>query len=160
MRGTSPYYRFVPARFLPIAADAVDRVLPFMSRLYSQDALDYDAARARRVAQWLIANPGLGGIWLIESEGAAVGYLALTVCVSLEFHGRFAMLDELYIDPAARNQGIGPEAISFATQWAQSRNFAALRLEVAHENLHAQHVYRKSGFAPHHDRRLMTKWLV
>src|SRR4051794_7528268 len=102
-----------------------------MSRLYGQDHLDYDTARARRVSEWLIANPDCGGIWLIQSEGVEVGYIVLTVCVSIEFHGRFAMLDELYIDAAARGRAIGPQAIAFATEWAQARNFKALRLEVA-----------------------------
>lgn len=130
-----------------------------MLGLYSQDALDYDPARALRVAQWLTDNPDCGGLWLIESEGREVGYFALTVCVSIEFHGRFAMLDELYIDAAARGRGIGPEVIAFAAEWSQARGFAALRLEVAEENAHAQHVYAKSGFRLHEDRRLMTKWL-
>lgn len=147
------------AAFLPVTADAVDRVLPFMSRLYAQDALNYDPDRARRVAEWLILHPDAGGLWLIRHGGADVGYLAITVCVSLEFHGRFAMLDELYIDEPARGRGIGPQAVAFASEWARARAFAALRLEVAHENAHAQHVYAMSGFALHHDRRLMTKWL-
>jgi GNAT superfamily N-acetyltransferase len=149
----------VAAAFLPVTVDAVDRVLPFMSRLYGQDALDYDAVRAARVCEWLIANPDHGAIYLIQSDGTDVGYMGLTVCVSIEFHGRFAMLDELYIDVSARSRGIGPEAIAFATAWAKSRNFAALRLEVAEENAHAQHVYEKSSFHLHEDRRLMTKWL-
>ena len=159
MGGTSSYYRFVPAAFRPVTVDAIDRVLPFMAGLYSQDALDYDTARARRVAAWLLANPECGGIWLIESEGTEVGYFAITVCVSLEFHGRFAMLDELYVDASARNRGIGPDVVAFATEWSRARGFAALRLEVAEENRHAQHVYAKYGFGLHHDRRLMTKWL-
>jgi ribosomal protein S18 acetylase RimI-like enzyme len=149
----------VRAGFLPITADTIDRVLPFMSRLYEQDALNYDTARARRVAEWLLANPDHGAIWLIQSEGADCGYLAVTVCVSIEFHGRFAMLDELYIDESARRRGLGPEAVAFAIDWARQRGFAAIRLEVAEENVHAQHVYAKQGFSVHHDRRLMTKWL-
>jgi GNAT superfamily N-acetyltransferase len=149
----------VPAAFLPVTVDTIEHVLPFMSALYAQDTLNYDESRARRVAEWLIANPDQGALWLIQSDSADVGYMALTVCVSLEFHGRFAMLDELYISPSARAQGLGPQAISFATAWANSRHFAALRLEVAADNHHAQHVYTKSGFGLHHDRRLMTKWL-
>lgn len=147
------------AGFLPLTVDSIDRVLPLMSRLYSQDALDYDTARARRVSEWLIANPDCGGIWLIQSQGEDAGYLALTVCVSIEFHGRFAMLDELYIDAAYRNRGLGPDAIEFASGWARARGFAALRLEVADENTHAQHVYARAGFRLHADRRLMTMWL-
>jgi GNAT superfamily N-acetyltransferase len=148
----------VPANFLPLTEDAIERVLPFMARLYSQDALAFDAARARRLCRWLLANPDCGAVWLIESAGVEVGYVAITICVSLEFHGRFALLDELYLDDAGRGRGIGGEAIAFAADWARQRGLAALRLEVAGENAHALHVYRKSGFVLH-DRHIMTKWL-
>ena len=130
-----------------------------MEALYRQGEMDFDAARTRRVSNWLIANPEFGGVWLIRSDGADVGYLALTVCASLEFGGLHGLLDELYVDVASRGRGIGPQAVEFAAAWARSRGFAALRLEVGDENAHAQHVYRNAGFRLHPDRRLMTKWL-
>ena len=71
-----------------------------MAGLYAQDALPYDPARAFRVTDWLLANPDSGGIWIIQADGQDAGHLVLTICVSLEFHGRFALLDELYVDPA------------------------------------------------------------
>jgi GNAT superfamily N-acetyltransferase len=129
-----------------------------MAGLYAQDALPYDPGRAFRVTDWLLANPDSGGIWIIQADGQDAGHLVLTICVSLEFRGRFALLDELYIDPAWRNCGLGPAAIAFAESWSRDQGFAALRLEVSEDNAHAQHVYRKSGFLLH-DRHLMTKWL-
>jgi GNAT superfamily N-acetyltransferase len=144
----------MPAAFRPASSADLDRLVLFMSRLYAQDELAFDAERARRASEWLVANPDLGGIWLIEEAG----YLAITVCVSLEFHGRFALLDELYLDEPWRGRGLGAEAVEFAAAWARSRGFAALRLETAHDNLRAQSLYRKSGFLLH-DRHLMTRWL-
>jgi ribosomal protein S18 acetylase RimI-like enzyme len=150
----------VSVRFLPLESGAVRRVLPFMARLYEQDHLDYDADRAVRVCEWFLANPDWGGVWMVESNGEDAGYLAITVASSIEFHGRLAFLDELYIAPAFRSRGLGPAAVEFASGWARARGFAALRLEVAHENAHAQHVYRRAGFLLQDDRRLMTKWLT
>ena len=146
------------AAFRPMAPADLDRVLVFMSRLYAQDALPFDAARARLAAEWLAANPDSGGVWLIESAAEPAGYLVLTVCASLEFHGRFALLDELYLDPPWRGLGLGAQAVEFGAAWARSRGMSALRLETAHDNLRAQTLYRKSGFLLH-DRHLMTKWL-
>ncbi len=146
------------ANFLPVIPGALDRVLPFMARLYEQDALSYDPARARRVSEWLLANPDCGAIWSIESDGAAAGYMVVTVCVSLEFHGRFALLDELYLDPPWRGRGIARDAIDVAAGWARARGMSALRLETSVENAHAIHVYRKLGFLQH-DRHIMTRWL-
>jgi ribosomal protein S18 acetylase RimI-like enzyme len=147
-------------RFVPLESGDVERVLPFMARLYEQDHLDYDAVRAVRVCEWLLANPVWGGIWRVEVDGRDAGYMAATVASSIEFHGKLAFLDELYIAPEFRSRGLGPAAVEHVAAWARARGFAALRLEVATENLHAQHVYRRAGFLLQNDRRLMTKWLT
>jgi ribosomal protein S18 acetylase RimI-like enzyme len=105
-----------------------------------------------------MANRGLGGVWLIAMGGETAGYLCVTVCYSLEFAGRFALLDELYLKEAWRGKGIGRQAIVFAEEWSRARGLAAIRLEVAHANLRALELYRRQGFKAH-ERHLMTKWL-
>ncbi len=148
----------MPAGFRPFSAAALDLLLSFMSRLYAYDAIPFDPARARRTAEWLAANPAHGEIRIIEVEEEPAGYLVLTACVSLEFGGPFALLDELYIDDPWRRRGIGAQALEFAVAWARDRGFNALRLETGHDNLPAQNLYRKAGFILH-DRHLMTRWL-
>jgi len=146
------------ADFLNAAIPDLDRIVPLMSRLYGQDGLAFDAVRTRATAEWLVTHPGSGGIWTIEVDGASVGYLVMTVCASLEFHGPFALLDELYLEEPWRGCGLGAQAIEFAAQWARAHGMAAVRLETAHDNLRAQSLYRRCGFILH-DRHLMTKWL-
>ena len=92
-RPRSAYDGFVHAAFRPVIPADLDRLLLFMARLYERDALSFDPARSRRAAEWLLANPDAGGIWTIEAEGQAAGYIVLTVSVSLEFHGPFCLLD-------------------------------------------------------------------
>lgn len=145
--------------FLPLASGEAARAVAFMARLYSREPGSFDLLRAARVSEWLLANPDWGGIWIIQAGGRDAGYLVLTVCASIEFHGRMALLDELYIDDEFRNQSLGPAAIDFAAEWARSRGFNALRLETAADNAHARHVYEKAGFHLH-NRVLMTKWLA
>jgi GNAT superfamily N-acetyltransferase len=118
----------------------------------------HDAPRARRAATELMARPEMGGIWLMQVDAAIAGYLCITLCFSLEFDGCFALLDELYVEPAFRGGGLGSVAIAFAEDWSRSRGLAAMRLEVARGNPRAIDLYRKSGFKAH-DRLLMTKWL-
>jgi GNAT superfamily N-acetyltransferase len=146
------------AEFRSAEISDLDRILPMMSRLYGQDALPFDAARARTAAEWLLSHPDSGGIWTVEAGAATAGYLVMTVCASLEFHGPFGLLDELYLEEPWRGRGLGAQAIGFAEEWARARGMAAVRLETAHDNLRAQSLYRKCGFLLH-DRHLMTKWL-
>ena len=129
-----------------------------MQQLYQQDSLGYDEHRARLAIDGLFAEPSHGGIWLIHADAAPVGYLVLTIGYSLEFHGRYALLDEFFVDRAWRGQGIGTRALAFAEEWCRSRGLRALRLEVGHDNRRALGLYQRTGFELH-DRHLMTKWL-
>jgi len=156
------------AEFNALTEGAMERALEMMGRLYSEAGAKHDRERARRAAEGLMANAELGGVWLIHAKdelvndeqvrGEIVGYLCITLGYSLEFDGRFALLDELYLEEAWRGQGIGGQAIAFAAEWSRARGLAAIRLEVAYTNSRAIELYRREGFQAH-DRHLMTKWL-
>lgn len=129
-----------------------------MQQLYAQDGLGYDESRARLAIDGLFEEPAHGGIWLIHADSAAIGYLVLTIGYSLEFHGRYALLDEFFMVREWRSQGIGTRALAFAEEWCRSHGLRALRLEVGHRNPRALGLYQRTGFEVH-DRHLMTKWL-
>src|SRR5580700_8239845 len=157
------YVSTMKAEFNALTAGTLERALGMMGSLYSEAGAAHHRERARRAAEWLMANPELGGVWLIHLNdkrvnGQPVGYLCVTLCYSLEFDGRFALLDELYLEAAWRGKGIGAQAIAFAAKWSRARGLAAMRLEVAHTNSRAIELYRREGFKAH-DRHLMTKWL-
>jgi GNAT superfamily N-acetyltransferase len=148
----------VRATFLPLTSPEIPRVLGLMSQLYAQDAIPWNEDRSRRAIADLLASPELGGIWLIQVDGTTVGYLVLTICFSLEFQGRYALLDEFFVEEQWRSQGIGSQALGFAEEQCRLRGLKALRLETAHENVRAVELYRRRGFELH-DRYLMTRWL-
>ena len=151
------------AEFNALTGGTIDRALRMMGMLYSEAGATHHRERARRAAEGLMANPELGGVWLIHVKyervhDEPVGYLCVTLCYSLEFDGRFALLDELYLEEAWRGKGIGAQAIAFAAEWGRARGLAAIRLEVARTNSRAIELYRREGFQAQ-DRHLMTKWL-
>jgi GNAT superfamily N-acetyltransferase len=129
-----------------------------MRELYAHDSLPYNLDRPRDTCEWLLANPELGGIWMIRCDGQDAGYLIVTVCISIEFRGRFALLDELYVDEPFRGRGLGAAAVEFAADWTRARGLSAIRLETAQDNLRAQALYRKCGYSVE-ERYLMTKWM-
>ena len=141
----------------------LDTVLAFMQELSREDQLPdqraLDSVRARSALTDLVDDPSKGTVWLICDGDIPVGYLALTFGYSLEFHGRDAFIDELYIRPTHRGRGWGTRAIGHAETFALARNVRATHLEVGRRNVAAQAFYRKAGYADH-DRHLMTKWIA
>ena len=138
-------------------ADAA-AVLGLMRELYEHEGIPFDRAISEIALGTLLSAPTLGEVGLMHADGEVLGYFVVTLGFSLEFHGRFALLDEMYIRDEYRSRGLGRQALKAVESMCRERGIAALRLEVEQSNLHAQSLYRSSGFESH-NRQLMTKWL-
>jgi ribosomal protein S18 acetylase RimI-like enzyme len=144
--------------FEPATSNEIEMLVAMMRELYTYDGLAFDESIARRALMGVIDNETFGRVFLIRLENDVAGYAVLTFGYSLEFHGRDAFVDELYLLDEYRGRGIGKRALQFLTEVCANEGVSALHLEVDRENTSAQAVYRKFGFEDH-DRYLMTKWL-
>lgn len=134
----------------------IDILIPFIQALHEHDNLPFDEAKTRQALISLVGNQTLGEAWLIFHETNIAGYLVIILGYSLEYHGKDAILDEIFIQEGFRGLGIGKKAILFAEERCRSLGVQALHLEVERANISAQNFYRKAGFEDH-DRYLMTK---
>jgi GNAT superfamily N-acetyltransferase len=105
----------------------------------------------------LLQNPVFGVIYIARVEGAPVGYLVICFDYSLEYRGKGAWIDELFVAPTHRGQGIGTQLLDRAESASREHHGQCLHLEVNHGN-RAIELYRRRGFVDH-QRYLMTKWL-
>jgi GNAT superfamily N-acetyltransferase len=144
--------------FRPADDGDIEILLAMMREFYAQDGLRFDESAARCALQGLVHRPDLGRVFLILEEGEVAGYDVLTFGYSLEFHGRDAFVDEIYLHDEYRGKGIGKRALEFLSAVCAESGVRALHLEVERHNTNAQQVYRKFGFEDH-DRYLMTKWI-
>jgi len=144
--------------FQLLSEEEVPVLLEMMREFYAGQEMRFDAATARGTIGKALHDRSHGEIYLIFRGTELAGYFALTFCFSLEFHGRFALLDELYLREPFRRLKLGQGVVGFAEGICRREGIAALRLEVGRENVPAQALYRSSGFAED-ARNLMTKWL-
>lgn len=134
-------------------------LLELMHALYDEDGTTPLHREAAELAlRGLLAAPDRGLVWVIEQRGEPAGYLVLTWGYSLEFHGRDAFIDELYLAPRYRGVGLGRQAVEWAEAVCRAQGAGALHLEVELDNQRAHALYRRSGFAER-GLRLMTKRL-
>lgn len=142
---------------LAIPFDA-DLLVPLLREFYAYDHIAFDETEARRALAQLLDDPRLGRVYLIRVGDELAGYLVLTFGFSLEFKGRDAFVDELFLRAEFRGRGIGTRALRVAEETCRAENVRALHLEVERANTGAQEVYRRAGFRDH-DRYLLTKWI-
>lgn len=143
---------------LCVAARGVDldQIIELMGAYYAFDGLAFDESGARAAVSRLLADPSYGRVFLIQVDGMIAGYAVLVLGYSVEFHGRDAFVDEIYLREEYRRQGLGPRVLAFLEDVCRSLEVRALHLEVERHNTAAQSVYRRVGFVDH-DRYLMTK---
>jgi GNAT superfamily N-acetyltransferase len=138
-----------------VTAD-IERLLAFMQEFYAHEQIEFNPRLARAALIGIIWDESLGRVWVIRVAGEAIGYAVVTLGYSLEFNGRDAILDELFLSEAHRGKGIGKAALAFVESACRALGANALHLVVERENTGAQAVYRQAGFIAQ-DRLLMTK---
>lgn len=134
----------------------LDVLLIFNREFCELDQHHFDEQTLRPTIERLLRDQALGRIWLIRDGAQAVGYLVLAFGYSLEYRGRDAFVDEIYIRASHRRQGIGTQAFAFLEQVCRECGVRALHLEVEHRNVAAQQFYRSIGFYDQ-ERYLMTR---
>jgi ribosomal protein S18 acetylase RimI-like enzyme len=148
----------VNALFQLLSDQELPALLELMREFYAQQHMHFDEPAASLAVTRALSNPDLAQIYLIFRGTELAGYFALTFCFSLEFHGRFGLLDELYLREPYRRQKRGKAVIAFAEDLCRKAGIKSLRLEVGRDNAPAQLLYRAAGFKED-ARSLMTKWL-
>ncbi|HEY7840350.1 MAG TPA: GNAT family N-acetyltransferase [Gammaproteobacteria bacterium] len=130
----------------PAVTDDLPLLLGYMRGYYEHDHIDLDEQAARNALERPMKDAETGRVWLIEESGRPVGYVVALFGWSLEFHGRDAFLDELFIDPEFRGRGTGTRAMALVESELRGAGVRAMHLEVERGNAGAQRFYASLGF--------------
>lgn len=107
-----------------------------------------DASQVRRTLETFRAEPTRGRALVATDGDRVVGYALLASFWSNEYGGEIVSIDELYVAPSHRAQGVGTHLLdavgSDRTLWP--REPVALELEVTPRNTRARAFYERLGF--------------
>jgi len=138
----------------------IDSLLLLMRQMQNDDPWSepFNETIVRKNLSELLHNPHFGVLYVARDEQTPVAYLVICFDFSLEYRGKGAWVDELFVAPSHRGQGIGTQLLDLAETSSCECGAQTLHLEVNHGN-RAIELYRRRGFVDHH-RYLMTKWLT
>lgn len=80
--------------------------------------------------------------YILEEDGASLGYALLAHSWSTEMGSQLTWLEEIYLSDACRGKGIGSKFL----EWLTTSYSGAFRLEVSPENTRVMELYRRFGF--------------
>ena len=137
----------------------IDSLLLLMRQMQLEDPWDRspEESMVRQNLLEILQNPTFGIAFIARDENTPIAYLVICFDLSLEYHGKGAWVDELFVEPAYRGKGIASQLLDLAERASLDHHAKSLHLEVTHGNP-AIELYRRRGLVDHH-RHLMTKWL-
>lgn len=106
---------------------------------------------ARQLADGLtkvMRRPAIGRILVATAARRVVGFAAIALVSTLEHGGRAAWLEELYVEPAHREDGVGTALLRAACATAAKAGARAVDLEVDRDHARAARLYARHGFTP------------
>ena len=131
-------------------------LISLMTEFYAESGYELNRALVAGAFAAILAEERLGYVWLIQDEGEDAGYLVVTIRFGMEYGGRMACLDDLYVVPSHRNRGLSTAALIHVRGFCEEMGIRALTVEVGHSNGPAQTVYRRVGFVEAADRQLLA----
>jgi ribosomal protein S18 acetylase RimI-like enzyme len=102
---------------------------------------------AAAVYDELISRPELGFVVLGVHEGAARAVCTVSWVHALRSGGPYAIVQEMYVEPALRSSGIGKRVLEHAAGLVRARGAPFVELGTPYEGKRQIEFYRRAGFA-------------
>ena len=132
----------------------VDVVLGLLQAQFDDHAISWDEASLRSAVETMVSDIDKAVFLIARCAGLPVGLAAMPVCWTLEHGGKAIWLDELYVLPEYRNQGVGGKLMDAVEQTARELGCRAIDLEVEADHSRAENLYARHGFTRHN----RTRW--
>ena len=126
--------------------DTIDFIKMCMD-FYNTDGVDHSipVSNMEKTFNLLMEGLDFAKAYVCEKNNKTVGYILLALTYSNEAGGMVVWLDEIYVKPEFRSQGIGSELIDFVIEKYKNK-ISRFRLEITESNIGAKKLYLSKGF--------------
>jgi GNAT superfamily N-acetyltransferase len=130
-----------------VGEDVLADLLPLMEAYCAFYESDPGHDALERLARALLASPEHEGVQLLarDGDGAAVGFATLFWTWSTSRAARLAVMNDLFVAPAARGTGAAEALMRACGERARAHGAAAMEWATARDNHRAQAVYDRFG---------------
>ena len=121
-------------------------VLDLLQRQFDEHQIEVEEATLKSAILEELKNEKLGIFLIARKDERSVGFAAIVFTWTLEHGGIVAWLEELYVLPELRNDGIGTQLVDAVIAETTKLGCRAIDLEVEEEHKRAEHLYKRKGF--------------
>jgi ribosomal protein S18 acetylase RimI-like enzyme len=147
------------ARVVVAAAGKADIavLVDLMAEFHAESNYPLDRAWAAQSFGALMQNADRGGAWIARRDAEPIGYVVMTVKHSMEFGGPDAFIEDLFVRPGARRQGVARALLDALFAECRLRGVLAVHVEVAHDNDATGALYAAFGMRSEDRMHLTTR---
>lgn len=93
-----------------------------------------------------LEQPALGCIFVVREQGRIIAMALFLTTISTAEGGRVAMLDDFFVDPSHRNQGVGSRLLDALLRHAASQKLSRITVMPAGLSDSVRSFFEKHGF--------------
>ena len=105
----------------------------------------FDRPKVAALLDLLDQDPGLGVQLVADADGKLQGFASLYACLDTLVADRILVMNDLFVDPASRNHGVGAALFDASLAYATAHGYARLDWVTAEDNRDAQRFYDRHG---------------
>ncbi|PKF50934.1 GNAT family N-acetyltransferase [Enterovibrio nigricans] len=146
------------------SVNSMSRLLDLSKQLHDYEALSFDVEHITTAFNFLISNPSHGDVFLVavnhDDEQEIIGFVVLCYSFSVDLGGQIAVIDQIYLTPEWRRQGVGSHVLPNIETHALAKECHAVILEVNIGNSGAREFYEQFDYMPRRQHCIMSKRLM
>ena len=127
----------------------IPSLVELMSQFHAESSYALDRERAAASFAQLLRDEARGAVWIARRGTEAAGHVVLVLRHSMEFGGTAGVIDDLFVRPQFRRQGVGSALLSALFDACRKLQVAAIHVEVGPGNVPASALYRAFGLRGH-----------
>lgn len=136
------------------AADAAE-LQRLLAVQLAEHQVHIHGGRLAAAIQGVLDDPARGFFLVAGEAGRAMGVAYVSFIWALEHGGRAAWLEELYVEPAHRESGLGTRLLEVVLDECRQAGCAALDLEIDAGHERVWSLYQRHGFRSLPRRRIV-----
>ena len=125
-----------------------------------EHGVDASGEQLVRMLECVVADGARGFLTLARESSRIVGVAYVATILSAEHCGPVGWLEELYVTPDRRSQGIGTALVTAVLERARETGIVAMELEIDAGHSRAESLYRRFGFHPLERSRWVRKLTI
>jgi GNAT superfamily N-acetyltransferase len=134
-------------RIEKVGTESLETAFYLLRRFFVEEGFDTPAEKMRASLATMLASERSAVFWA-RRGGEALGVATVTTSVGVEY-GRVAEMDDLYVLPQARGEGVARRLIEAACDWCRDQGCTTVLVTVTPEGEAAHGLlefYRRRGF--------------